>query len=395
MSFETRLNERLSEQKKHNLFRQRKILTSAQAGKIHLSGKQDPIVNFCSNDYLGLASHPELIDTLAKASQKYGVGSGASHLVIGHSQAHQLLEEELADFLGVPKCLVFGSGYSANMGVLTTVLGKKDAVLEDKLNHASLLDGGLFSGAKFSRYPHKDLHNLEEKLIATQQKKLVVSDAVFSMDGDSADIRALNTLAKKHAAWLMLDDAHGFGVCGEAGRGSVSAQKEVQSNINIYMATFGKALGTSGAFVAGSETLIESLIQFCRHYIYTTAMPPAIAETTRHALKLMQQENGRREQLNTLIQFFKQEAKIIGLSLGESDTPIQPIILGSAETALHWSNQLLENNILVTAIRPPTVPQNASRLRVTFSALHEKQDVEKLLEALTHLQKQDVLGEGQ
>ena len=401
MSFSERLESQLDHRRKENLFRKRNCLSSHQGEQIHLLGESDSFLNFCSNDYLGLASHPDIIKAYQDAANKYGVGSGASHLVIGHHKEHQLLEEELATFLGVERALVFGSGYSANVGVLTTLLQKGDSVYQDKLNHASLLDGGLFSGARFQRYLHKDILSLEKKLNNSPQesKKLIVSDAVFSMDGDSAPIEALIETAKQYNAWLMLDDAHGFGVLGKQGRGSVDAQlnKTLSSknysakDIDIYMATFGKALGTGGAFIAGSELLIETLIQFCRHYIYTTAMPPALAAATRQSLKIIQQETWRQDHLQARIHQFKQGVKELGLSeeaLLDSQTAIQPIILGSAEEALAWSEKLKEKGLLVSAIRPPTVQKNTSRLRVTLSAQHTEEQVSALIEALTVIKKE-------
>jgi len=392
MSFQQRLQHQLDTRITNNLFRERKILTSSQSTRIQLDTYPDIFLNFCSNDYLGLANHPQLIKAFQKAAKNYGVGSGASHLVIGHHKEHHLLEEELAEFLGVERTLVFGSGYAANVGVLTTLLQNGDAVFEDKLNHASLLDGGLFSGAKFQRYLHNDMESLNKKLHSShEQGKLIVSDAVFSMDGDSAPIESLVALAKQHNAWLMLDDAHGFGVLGKQGRGSVNAQGVPQNDVDIYMATFGKALGTGGAFVAGSAILIETLIQFCRHYIYTTAMPPALAAATREALNIIQTETWRQENLHQRISQFKEGVKNLGLPLAASNTAIQPILLGSAEQALTWSEQLKAQGIVISAIRPPTVPVNTSRLRITLSANHSKDDVNSLLDALATLAQKNTL----
>lgn len=399
MSFSERLTNHLAERKNNQLLRSRKILSSGQAHTVHLQNRPETLLNFCSNDYLGLAQHPEIISSFQKAAALYGVGSGASHLVIGHHLEHHLLEQELAEFLNVERTLVFGSGYAANLGVLTTLLEKSDAVFQDKLNHASLLDGGLFSGALFQRYLHKDMHSLEKKLakasvntvnIKDTQQKLIVSDAVFSMDGDSADIGGLLALSKKYQAWLMLDDAHGFGVLGKEGRGSVSQQNIAQQEIDIYMATFGKALGCGGAFVAGSDLLIESLIQFSRHYIYTTAMPPALAAAIRTALKIVKQEQWRRDHLQKLIKQFREGAQAINLNLLDSSTAIQPVILGSAQSALAWSEALLKKDILISAIRPPTVPANSSRLRITFSAAHGEDQVNRLLDALAEIKQHSV-----
>jgi 8-amino-7-oxononanoate synthase len=386
MSFQTRIEAQLAERKTQQLFRKRKAFEGVQSSNIRLKERSETLINFCSNDYLGLASHPKLIESMQLATKKYGIGSGASHLVIGYHEEHEKLEEELASFLGLEKAILFGSGYSANIGVLTALLEKKDAVFEDKLNHASLLDGGLYSGANFQRYLHNDISSLNKKLSASEaNNKLVVSDAVFSMDGDCANIKALMESCQQHDAWLMLDDAHGFGVHGKEGRGTVSEQGLKQTKINIYMATFGKALGCGGAFVAGDKDLIEYLVQFCRHSIYTTAMPPAMAATVREALRVMREENSRREHLQKLISTFKKEVCDMGLPLLESSTAIQPFVLGSAESALQWSEQLKEQGILVSAIRPPTVPPGTARLRITFSANHSEQDLERLLSALKKL----------
>jgi len=399
MSFTERLKTQLADRHQTSLYRTRNTLTSAQSSNIQLDGSSQSIINFCSNDYLGLAQHPRIIEAFQKASAKFGVGSGASHLVVGHHREHHLLEEELAEFLGVERTLVVGSGFSANVGVLNTLLKKDDSVFLDKLNHASLIDGALNSVAKFQRYLHNDMSHLASKLARnSSQNKLIVSDAVFSMDGDSADITSLHHAAIEHNAWLMLDDAHGFGVLGDEGRGSVNAQNITQNHINIYMATFGKALGTSGAFIAGSELLIESLIQFCRNYIYSTAMPPALASATRMALSVMKAEEWRRDQLKqriaqfksgfeTLLHHYSTEHMSSFLpSLLPSDTAIQPIILGDSDRALSWSSQLAEKGILISAIRSPTVPKGTARLRVTLSTAHTKEHVDTLLNAL-----QDIL----
>lgn len=391
MTFTQRLEKTLVERKKNELYRTRKILSSAQADTIDLYRQDKSYTNFCSNDYLGLANHPKIIKSFQDAAKKYGVGSGASHLVIGHHQEHHLLEQELAEFLGVERTLVFGSGFAANVGVLTSLLQKKDSVFHDKLNHASLLDGGLYSGARFQRFLHKDIESLEKKLSATDRSanKLIVSDAVFSMDGDCADIEALITTAKSHDAWLMLDDAHGFGVLGEEGRGSVSLQAQNQQDINIYMATFGKALGTSGAFIAGNELLIESLIQLCRHYIYSTAMPPALAAASRTALGLMREESWRQDNLHKRVKQFKAGAIAEGLALLASDTAIQPLVLGSSERAMNWSEKLAKRGLLISAIREPTVAKGSARLRITLSASHSEAQVAQLLTALSDLNAQD------
>ena len=278
----------------------------------------------------------------------------------------------------------FSTGYMANLGLAQALVGKGDTVLEDRLNHASLIDGGLLSGARFQRYAHNDIAQLEQKLIDAKGETLVLTDAVFSMDGDIASIPAIAGACTQHDAWLMVDDAHGFGVLGENGRGSLEHFQLAQSNVPIYMATLGKALGTSGAFIAGSEALVETLIQKARPYIYTTATPPAVAEATRASLKLIQQENFR-ERLNDNIAYFRTCATQAGIELTESLTAIQPIILGDEERAIQISQQLFEKDLLVTAIRPPTVPRGTARLRITLSAIHSRQQIEKLIGTLAML----------
>lgn len=337
----------------------------------------------CSNDYLGLANHPDVIASLKKATSVYGVGSGASHLVIGHSRAHHQLEEELADFTGRDRVLLFSNGYMANLGVISALLGKQDAVFQDRLNHASLLDAGLLSGARFQRYLHNDVTSLDAKLNRTEaRRKLIVTDGVFSMDGDVAPLPELVRQAKAHNAWLMVDDAHGFGCLGHQGGGISEYFDLSQDDLPVLVGTLGKAFGTAGAFVAGSEALIETLVQFSRTYIYTTSMPPAVTEATRTSLRLLREESWRRDHLQTLVQTFRAGCEHLGLQLMDSTSPIQPIMVGTAENAVAMSDALAQQGILVTAIRPPTVPKGTSRLRITFSAAHSKQHVDQLLTAL-------------
>jgi 8-amino-7-oxononanoate synthase len=343
-------------------------------------------INFCSNDYLGLSGHADIRHTLGAAAQRHGAGSGAAHLVTGHSIEHHALEEELAAFTGRPRALLFSTGYMANLGVASALLRRGDAVFEDRLNHASLLDAGVHSGAKFSRYAHNDPVELQQQLSeSTARRKLVLTDGVFSMDGDVAPLKSLSEACSRHAAHLMVDDAHGFGVLGRAGRGCVDAMGLTVQEVPIYMATLGKAVGVAGAFVAGSEALIETLIQKARTYIYTTAMPPAVAAATRMALQVLQRESWRREHLQALIQRFRSGAQQLGLQLMDSRTAIQPIVLGDAADALRASRFLLERGFMVSAIRPPTVPQGTARLRITLSAAHVEQQVDQLLEALNQL----------
>ena len=305
--FPDRLRTALEQRRTAGLYRQRLTLESAQGPLVQVGGRQ--YLNFCSNDYLGLAAHPRVIERFRSAAAQYGVGSGASHLVCGHSVPHHALEEALAEFTGRARALLFSSGYMANTGILTSLLQRGDYVFEDRLNHASLLDGGLHSGARFQRFAHNDVDALAAKLRCAEGPRLVVVDGVFSMDGDTAPLAALAGLCTAQDAWLMVDDAHGFGVLGERGVGSTEAAGLDASAVPVLMATLGKALGTAGAFVAGSELLIEGLIQHSRNYIYTTALPPAVAAASLEALSLVQEEAWRRQHLADLIQRFRRGAE--------------------------------------------------------------------------------------
>jgi 8-amino-7-oxononanoate synthase len=362
------------------LYRSRRVIASPQGINLQIDGRN--IVNFCSNDYLGLANHPVVVNAFKAAVDHYGVGSGSAHLICGHSEAHHALEEELAAFTGRDRAILFSTGYMANIGVISALLGRGDAVFEDRLNHASLLDGGLLSGARFKRYAHADVENLNDHLKKATGKKLIVTDGVFSMDGDFAPLKALSLAAKESNAWLMVDDAHGLGVIGEHGGGLLDYYGLNQDVVPVLMGTLGKGFGTFGAFVAGSDALIETLIQKARTYIYTTALPAAVAEATRASLKIVIAENWRRDKLKKLADRFKLGTAQLGLQSLESASAIQPIIIGDSQRAVDISNALLIEGFLVSAIRPPTVPQGSARLRVTISALHEEQHVDRLLDAL-------------
>jgi 8-amino-7-oxononanoate synthase len=365
------------------LYRSRRIAESPQGIHLQIDGRN--VLNFCSNDYLGLASHPAVVQAFKAGADRYGVGSGSAHLICGHSAAHHALEEELAAFTGRDRALLFSTGYMANMGVISALAGRGDTVIEDRLNHASLIDGGLLSGARFKRYAHADAGHLKSHLETTTGRKLIVTDGVFSMDGDFAPLQALSAAAKRHEAWLMVDDAHGLGVIGAQGRGIIDHHGLGQDDVPILMGTLGKAFGTFGAFVAGSEALIETLIQKARTYIYTTALPAAVAEATRASLNIVLTENWRRDKLKMLSERFRQGAQQLGLQLLPSSSAIQPIMIGDSQRAVDISNALLNEGLLVSAIRPPTVPQGSARLRVTFSAQHETQHVDRLLTALDQL----------
>lgn len=375
------LSKELQDRKAKHLYRTRRITDGPQQPEMTIDGK--PVISFCSNDYLGLANHPKVKQAFIDGIKKYGAGSGAAHLVNGHSKAHHALEEELAEFTGYPRALLFSTGYMANLGVAQALVGKGDTVLEDRLNHASLIDGGLLSGARLMRYTHNDVSDLEKKLASRNAgEKLVMTDGVFSMDGDIAHTAALANTCKKNAALLMIDDAHGFGVLGETGRGTLEHSGVSIQDVPIYMATFGKTIGTSGAFVAGSEELIETLIQQARTYIYTTAAPPALAEATRASLKVITNEAVLREQLHNNIQYFRTCCRQLEIELSNSETAIQPIIIGDDKSTVQLSNSLFDQGLLVTAIRPPTVPTGTARLRITLSASHTRAQIDKLTDAL-------------
>ena len=354
---------------------------SADGVRVQVDGAE--LTAFCSNDYLGLAGDPRVVEALVAAAHRWGVGSGASHLVSGHCSEHHALEDELADFTGRPRALLFSTGYMANLAVGTTLLGRGDRVFEDRLNHASLLDAGLASGARFARYPHADAAALGERLAESGEgRTLVVTDGVFSMDGDVAPLRALAEACRTHRAVLFVDDAHGLGVLGGSGRGSLEDAGLGLPEVPVLMGTLGKALGTFGAFVAGPEELVETLLQKARTYIYTTAVPPAVAAAARAALRVLQVEPWRRERVLGHAARFRREAAGLGLCLLPSTTPIQPVVIGGETEAVAASEALRSQGLWIPAIRPPTVPAGTSRLRITFSAAHSDADVDRLLEAL-------------
>ncbi|MCP5429124.1 MAG: 8-amino-7-oxononanoate synthase [Chromatiaceae bacterium] len=377
------LNDQLAQRRAAGLYRSRRVTDGPQGPELVVDGRR--MLAFCSNDYLGLAADPRLAEALTRGAARYGTGSGAAHLISGHSQAHHALEEELAAFTGRQRALLFSTGYMANLGVISALLGRGDSLFEDRLNHASLIDGGLLARARLRRYAHADADALAGQLDGAAGRRLVATDGVFSMDGDVAPLPELTTVCTGQGAWLMVDDAHGIGVLGPQGRGSVAAAGLGQDEVPVLMATLGKALGTAGAFVAGSEELIETLIQLARPYIYTTAMPPAIAEAARAGLRIAADEEWRRERLSGLVQRLRHGAQRIGLELMPSQTPIQPLLLGDSERATRWSGALQRQGILVSAIRPPTVPEGMARLRITVSAAHTAAQVDVLLEVLAEI----------
>jgi len=380
----TRVAAQTQQREQAGLRRRLQTVTHADGMWLERSGRR--LLSFCSNDYLGLAQHPSLIDALKRAADSDGVGSGSAHLISGHRNAHAALEEALAEWTGRERALLFSTGYMANLGVMQALLQRDDVCVQDKLNHACLLDGAQLAGCELKRYPHADVDGATRQLRARPEAAaLLATDGVFSMDGDIAPLAELAALCQREEATLMVDDAHGLGVLGEHGDGSVSAAGLSQNDVPVLMATLGKALGCSGAFVAGSAALIEGLVQSARTYIYTTAMPPALAAATLAAVRLAQTEGWRREKLHGLIARFRAGAAQLGLPLMPSPTAIQPLLLGDALAALAASEALGQAGFLVTAIRPPTVPQGKARLRITLSAAHQETDVDRLLEALSRL----------
>ena len=381
-SMDQQLLIKLAQRNEDNLYRQRHLLQSPQSTHVQVNGKD--CIAFCSNDYLGLASHPSVVASFRKGAETFGVGSGASHLVYGHSYEHQALEEELAVFTQRPRALLFSTGYMANLGaILALTDNKNDHIFEDRLNHASLIDGGVASKAKCSRYRHSDTADLLNRMKGVNGRKLIVTDGVFSMDGDLAVLPDLVNACQKEQGWLMVDDAHGFGVMGNNGGGLAEHFGLSIEELPILVGTLGKAFGTFGAFVAGSEALIETLIQYARTYVYTTALPPAVASATRASLKILQQETWRREKLASLIVRFRSGAETLGLELMKSTTPIQPILLYDDELAIKVGDRLRENGFLVGAIRRPTVPINSARLRITLSVKHTEEEIDALLDTLS------------
>ncbi len=371
----------LEGRRRASLLRGRRLLASPQSARVVLDGRE--CLAFSSNDYLGLANHPQVIASFRRAAETCGVGSGASHLICGHSREHHALEEELADFTGRPRALLFSTGYMANLGVISALAGRGDGVFEDRLNHASLLDGGLLSGARFQRYGHGDPAALRARLQAAEcRRKLVVSDGVFSMDGDLAPLPALADVCRQEGAWLMVDDAHGFGVLGDQGGGIAEHFGMTATDLPILMGTLGKGFGTFGAFVAGSDTLIDHLIQAARTYIYTTALPPAVAAATRTSLEIIRSEHWRRLKLAALIDRFRSGAKRQGWQLMASATPIQPVLVGGDAEVAVLGQKLFDAGIHVGAIRSPTVPRGSARLRITLTAGHTEGEVDRLLDAL-------------
>lgn len=377
-----------------NLWRQRSVVESAQGREVIVAGQ--PYLNFCSNDYLGLANHPKLVEATSDAARSRGSGSGASHLVCGHMDEHHFLEQEIAAFVGAEQAIVFSTGYMANLAIPQTFLGRHDLIVEDRLNHASLIDAGRSCEADMKRYPHLDL-TVVEKLLSqsNSNRKMVMTDGVFSMDGDIAPVSELRDICTKHNALLLVDDAHGFGVIGEHGTGTLESSGISVANGVLMLGTLGKSAGSFGAFVAGDAIYIDSLIQFARPYIYTTALPPSVVATSRAAIQVLHDEPERRQRLMRNVDYFRRSMESNSLCLAESITPIQPVFLGSADAALQAARLLKQNGIWVVAIRSPTVPAGSARLRITLSALHTTEDIDRLVESLGSDAMAQIVGEGQ
>ena len=366
------------------LSRSHRTVSTPTQPETKMNGKR--VVAFCSNDYLGLANHPDLIKAVTAGVKKWGVGSGASHLISGHQTPHEEAQEKLAAFVGMEKALLFSTGYMANLGVVQSLVGRSDEIFADRLNHASLIDAAQLSRADHMRYPHADMGTLRAQLAAsTGKRKMILTDGVFSMDGDIAPLPELFELAEKHVAWLVIDDAHGFGTLGPQGRGSLSHFSIPASPRVVYMGTLGKAAGVAGAFVAGNTTVIDYLLHTARTHIFTTAQPPALSVATQKSLELIAEGDARREHLQGLIARLRDGFKTLPWELMASPTAIQPLIIGSNEDVLRISAGLLEKGFWVPAIRPPTVAAGKARLRITLSAAHTEDHVDGLINALKQL----------
>jgi 8-amino-7-oxononanoate synthase len=375
----------LEERRQQNLMRRTVTMDGPQIP--HAKINTQDYAAFCSNDYLGLANHPALIQALHDTAQEYGVGGGSSHLVCGHLTPHQQLEDALADWLGYERVMLFSTGYMANLGVISALAGKDRPVIQDKLNHASLIDGALLAQASMRRYLHGDVASAEKLLSRSTDSGLLITDGVFSMDGDVAPLSELSNLAIKHDWMFMVDDAHGLGCLGEDGRGCLSLAGVDAERLPILVGTFGKAFGTAGAFVATSHEYADYLTQFARPYIYTTAMSPAMAGATLASLRIIQSSEGqeRRDRLSAHITYFRQRMQSLPVVLMASETAIQPILMGDSKTALQISERLKSLGVWCTAIRPPTVPIGSARLRITLSAAHSDADLVLLCDSLEHV----------
>ena len=380
------LREQLRQKGDAGLRRMHRTVASPCAPTVRVAGED--LISFCSNDYLGLANDPRLVAALADGARQWGAGSGASHLVSGHLQPHALAQDALADFVGLPAALLYSTGYLANLGVVPALVGRGDAVFADRLNHASLIDAAQLSRADHLRFPHRDLDALERSIAAsTAKRKLILVDAVFSMDGDCSDLVALLDIARRHDAWLVIDDAHGFGVRGRNGRGSLDAERIGSDERIVYVGTLGKAAGLSGAFVAADETVVDWLIQSSRTHIFTTAAIPALSAAIVESIGCIRAGDDRRAQLEQLKERLRTGCAGLKWPLLESTTPIQPLLIGDSHDALRLAEGLRQRGFWVPAIRPPTVPAGTARLRISLSATHSLEQVDALVAALHDLAK--------
>ena len=376
-----RLADVQAERARASLLRRLRSVEAVDGATIVVDGRR--LLDFASNDYLGLAQHPALRESLARAAARWGVGAGAAHLLGGHRSEHADLEDALARWTGRERALLFSTGYMANLGVVAALLGAEDLCVEDKLDHASLLDAAQLAGCVLKRYVHGDVASAARQLRAKPDAAaLLATDGVFSMDGDVAPLRELARIAHAERATLMVDDAHGLGVLGADGAGSVAEAGLTQDDVPVLMGTLGKALGVAGAFVAGSAALVDGLVQQARTFVYTTALPPALAAATRVAIDIARHEGWRRDRLQRLVAHFRTGAAARGITVLDSRTPIQPVVVGDSTAALALSRRLGDAGFFVPAIRPPTVAKGHARLRIALSVRHAEGDVERLLDAL-------------
>ena len=374
-------DEELAALEEQGLRRRLRGVTGSQGRKIVLDGRE--VLNFCSNNYLGLADDSRLREAAVECIKEEGIGSGASRLICGNMAAHRELEETIARFKGAESCLTFSTGYMANVGIISSIFGRDDMIFCDRLNHASIIDGIILSQAKFKRYPHNDMEALEEMLRAATgfRRRGIITDSVFSMDGDIAPLDKIMELARKYDCLVMIDEAHALGVMGKNGKG-LAEHFGVEDKIDIQMGTLSKAAGSFGAYCCGSKELIDLLVNKARSFVYTTALPPAVAAASKKAIEIIRDEPALRQELWTNTDYFHKAILAIGFNTLSSVTPIVPIVIGESTVAVEFSKRLLEQGIFVSAIRPPTVPQNTARLRLTVMATHTREDLGYTLEKL-------------
>ena len=375
------IKKKLKDLKLANNYRIRKVKDS---GNSHIFvHKNKEYLSFASNDYLSLSNDKRIINAAKKSLDNHGYSTSSSALISGYTKSHMKLEEEISDFLGQEKTLLFSTGYQANLGVIKSLVNRNDTILSDKLNHASLIDGSIISRASFKRYRHNDFKDLENLLLKSKAKtNLVISDSLFSMDGDIADLKKINKIVQNHESLFLIDEAHALGVYGNEGRGFVN-KYSLNKKSNIFVTgTFGKSIGTFGAFTSGQKDSVEYVMQKARSYIYSTSLPVNAVEATRESLKIIQKENWRREKLFSLVNYFRKNISESGFNALDSRSQIQAILIGSSKNAIYVSEQLLKNKIYIPAIRPPTVEEGKSRLRVSITTDHEESDIDHLINIL-------------